>query len=288
MNTLVLLLLPYCVAKEFPLTSRCYKAHRQTLRGGNNSEQFGWPFDSDGKSCGFFDEAGEPLKPAACVQEHGLHRFVASHVRRGDAVLELGARYGTTTCAAARRARTVASLEPDAAVLAALRGNLRRRGCGATVYEGVLSRERGWRLAGRGYGAHLVAGGDDGAPVASHAVETLEAAHGGRFDVVIVDCEACVAGISDEFAGLLDRARVVLLELDGDHGDPLLARLEARHGLVAVEVVSGPRRVATAALVRGGRRCAPRDAGGCACALRAATRASRCGFPCLCGPPCGA
>ena len=282
--------------KEFPLTSRCYRNFRRGLISGNNSASYGWPF-LDEQRCNFVDEGGRPLKAGACVLEHAMHRFAEAYLRPTDAVLELGARYGTTTCAAARFAARVVSLEPDASVIAALGGNVARNGCNATVVNGALS--TGLRgplaVARAGYGTRLSdaapsGSGRDAAAVAAFTVEALEAAHlrrGARFDALFADCEDCFATLEADFSGFLDRVRLVVLELDGvGPFESLFSSLEAHHGLVVVEVASGPRQVQTAAFLRGGRRCGARAEGGCACALRTASFVSRCTFPCLCGPPC--
>ena len=148
-------------------------------------------------------------------------------VRPGDTVLELGARFGTTSCAlaaATNNSGRVISVEPDAAVHAALLANRAAHRCRFHAVLGVVSSAAmamvpkrsaelcdadGRSRAGRTGRARAAA------RLPSIAPDALQRALGLRIGVLLVDCEGCLRPLLEHDAALVRQARLLLLEEDG-------------------------------------------------------------------------
>ena len=169
----------------------------------------------------FIDECGASIN----TQTNEWHEQILAlqHVQPHHRVLELGARYGTVSCALQynRPARHVA-VEPDARVWAALAANLAANdGCEkCEVFEGFASRRPlvlGLLDAASGYGARAQAPAAADAPAACRTVEDLERhADGTRqpFTALIADCEGFLGTFLDENPRLLDGLELVVYEAD--------------------------------------------------------------------------
>ena len=169
----------------------------------------------------FIDECGAAINTH--TNEWHEQILALQHVQPHHRVLELGARYGTVSCALQynRPARHVA-VEPDARVWAALAANLAANdGCEkCEVFEGFASRRPlvlGLLDAASGYGARAQAPATADAPAACRTVEDLERlADGTRqpFTALIADCEGFLGTFLDENPRLLDGLEVVVYEAD--------------------------------------------------------------------------
>lgn len=156
-----------------------------------------------------------------CGIEWDEWTMVRALVRPEHTVLELGARFGTTSCAlaaATNNSGRVVAVEPDPAALPYLLDNRRRQQCNFAVLHGAIGTRPilFGQSAGDGYGTQT-------APAPSRRTRTprivptnlsdIEAAIGSRVDTLLIDCEGCIAhALSSE---LLRRLRLVLWEEDG-------------------------------------------------------------------------
>ena len=169
----------------------------------------------------FIDECGASINTH--TNEWHEQILALQHVQPHHRVLELGARYGTVSCALQynRPARHVA-VEPDARVWAALAANLAANdGCEkCEVFEGFASRRPlvlGLLDAASGYGARAQAPAAADAPAACRTVEDLERhADGTRqpFTALIADCEGFLGTFLDENPRLLGGLELVVYEAD--------------------------------------------------------------------------
>jgi FkbM family methyltransferase len=157
--------------------------------------------------------------------------MVAALVRPHDTVLELGARYGTTSCALAKATNNsgqVVSVEPVRYVLPYLLKNRRKHECAFHVLHGTVG-HRAQRIIDRKndpYGTYTT--GDDrsdaGGPRASCALRCppffspaqVEQLIGRRFTVALIDCEGCIDDLFGGAAGkhFLSTLQLILLEED--------------------------------------------------------------------------
>lgn len=165
--------------------------------------------------CSFLDEG---KKPANCRIEKPEHQLVKQYIQAGMAVLELGARYGTTTCAIAAQTMNsgkVVAVDPDYRVWKALTENLKQHNCSAYVHKGVVGTVERSIVVGRKYGTKTNPGhSKDSVPPLSLA--SLEKRIGQKFDAVMIDCEGCVNDFFAENPEAFDHFKIILME--GDMG----------------------------------------------------------------------
>ncbi len=152
-----------------------------------------------------------------------LWRFMDPH----SVVLEVGARFGTVSCAISKRQRYSGlrvSLEPDLWALRHwLRTNADNNRCNGTQVFGVLSNSRA-SLPTRG-GYHILAGSASNGSIPGRSVPWLQrqlANHAGlvsppNFTVLFVDCEGCAFDLVSEQAEFIRGVETIFLEADGNH-----------------------------------------------------------------------
>lgn len=203
-------------------------AHRPAMLMSNNSTMLGWHAQqalkrmpkvvttaeyAEETQCSFLDQNGQP---ASCTIEKPEHTLVNKYVKPGMVVLELGARYGTTTCAIAAQLQNsgkLVAVEPDQLVWSALDQNLQSHDCQATVLKGVVGTQERHIVTPSGYGTRTALAQ---LTVPSTSFVTLEAQLGQPFDAMLIDCEGCVETFLAENPTALDNIKVIMLE--GDMG----------------------------------------------------------------------
>lgn len=152
-------------------------------------------------------------------------------VRPDDTVLELGARFGTTSCAlaaATNNSGRVISVEPDAAVHAALLANRAAHHCRFHAVLGVVSSAAMAMVPDgpQSYATQTAVLAPDApdapdapserqARLPSIAPDALQRALGLRIDVLLVDCEGCLRPLLEHDSALVRQARLLMLEEDG-------------------------------------------------------------------------
>ena len=175
-----------------------------------------WP---DTYDCGFVADARHRFG-VDCAIELPTAAMVRRWVTPAAAVLEVGARFGQTTCeiaTAQNNSGRLVAIEPDAEVWADLTRNLEGHNCRAHVLQGVVATSAPG-LVTHGYATRTVpvegarAGG--GRAVAAVAWEALEQELGIQFDTVLVDCEGCITAFLADWEGRLPQLRLVLIEAD--------------------------------------------------------------------------
>lgn len=166
--------------------------------------------------------------------------MVSALVTPAHTVIEMGARFGTTSCmlaAMTNNSGRVISVEPeDGQVLAHLLDNREAHCCAFHIVSGTVStrpltirRAAGSKsysqqtqLAGAGRTAGEMAIGDGGSSQGETTLPnldlgTLEAATGSRINAALVDCEGCidaVLGPGEEVSPLLAQLELLMVEED--------------------------------------------------------------------------
>lgn len=166
--------------------------------------------------------------------EHDEWMMVSALVGPSAVVLELGARYGTTSCYLAQataNSGAVVAVEPDPAAQDQLVANTRRNRCSVGVVRGTVGAAAPQALVPRWSYASFTrpaAAGERAVP--NLGVAALEAQLGRQFDTVLLDCEGCIGAFFGEGSGgrallAAGRLRLLLMEEDGDEAH---ARYAAR------------------------------------------------------------
>eukprot|EP00928_Gymnodinium_smaydae_P064018 TRINITY_DN47457_c0_g1_i1.p1 TRINITY_DN47457_c0_g1~~TRINITY_DN47457_c0_g1_i1.p1 ORF type:complete len:404 (-),score=97.68 TRINITY_DN47457_c0_g1_i1:79-1290(-) len=213
--------------------------HSQAARAISQEE-----YDED-LPCSFFDEEGERL---SCTAEVPNHEMVMNFLDSGMTVLELGARYGTTTCAIASQLQNsgrIVAVEPDESALKALKVNLVNHNCNATVVHGVIGTVAR-QIQRLGDITHALEPKEPGRPPAWWLEQhpevksqlppgepepqpgpwapalpfgELETRMGMNFDALVADCEGCVENFLNENPDALKKLQMIIIEADWGHFD---------------------------------------------------------------------
>mmetsp|Transcript_18713 Transcript_18713/g.32824 ORF Transcript_18713/g.32824 Transcript_18713/m.32824 type:complete len:205 (+) Transcript_18713:110-724(+) len=167
------------------------------------------------------NEEGKPAEP--CDVEASSVEMVNMFLERSSVVLEIGARYGTVSCAIAKQQSNsgkVLSVEADPRVWDALTGNLARHGCTVNVLKGVIGTED-VTITPAGNGGY----GTVSAPVANllsnvtsphMTFDEAQSKYNMKFDTVMFDCEGCIPTTLAQNPGMLDNVKVLTLEIHND------------------------------------------------------------------------
>ena len=112
-------------------------------------------------------------------------------------VLELGARYGTSSCVIAKaqgNSGRLVSVEPDGSAQFYLRYNRLRNRCNFAIVNGTVGMRTPMRVLPLYYATHTrranLSRGD--AAVPNLSISAVEALLGWRIDTLFVDCEGCI------------------------------------------------------------------------------------------------
>lgn len=129
-------------------------------------------------------------------------------------VLELGARYGTVSCAINEKLihkNHQLSVEPDRTVWEALTTNRDRNGCDFSILYGAVSRKP-IELELNGYATTSVQ--TEKGNIQTYTLEQIEANLGLQFDCLVADCEGFLGLFLEENPQLYPRLRWILFEKD--------------------------------------------------------------------------
>jgi len=168
--------------------------------------------------CSFQTEEGNSF---LCKIEHGSRLMYTTWIRPGSSVLEVGARYGQTTCLLSKLlqpdstgARLHAS-DADPQVWDVLEGNLYQHGCHATVVRGPVGTSS-LKFELHNYGSRTISLDDPrpGVVVPAHSLRSLNA----TFDTLAIDCEGCFGSFLAENPDLLEMLSMIVVEVHGDPG----------------------------------------------------------------------
>ena len=163
---------------------------------------------------------GEDCNTFNCNTEWDEWNVVRAQVLPADAVIEFGARFGTTSCVLAEATRNsgrVVAVEPDARAHSLLLTNRERNRCNFAAVLGTVS-DRPLVLSH--LSAHhydqltRVATSSDEAVLPNVHYRDLERALGTNFTAALIDCEGCIGIVNA--SGLLagPSMRLVMLEED--------------------------------------------------------------------------
>lgn len=188
--------------------------------------------------CSFKDQSGGS---ASCQMEFPEHELVRQFIEPHMTVLELGARYGTTTFAIAAQqgnSGKLVAVAPDHRVWTVLDDNLKKHSCNAKVLRGVVGTVKrnvseggyGTRAAVRTHGPLVRRVGKNDALEAGEQGQTskwheqfsatptplskLQSDMNMSFDTLLIDCEGCVEYFLQENPDVLKQVSTILMEAD--------------------------------------------------------------------------
>jgi FkbM family methyltransferase len=144
--------------------------------------------------------------------------LVRKHLPRNAIVLELGARYGTVSCAISEvlddPMRHVA-VEPDGSVIEALKKNRDANGGKFHIYNGVVS-NKNYKIKYREcceYSTCTEESSDPGLNTLS--LEKLQEKYNLTFNCIVADCEGFFPKFIKEYPWILEQCNCIIYEKDG-------------------------------------------------------------------------
>jgi FkbM family methyltransferase len=152
----------------------------------------------------------------------------AAWVRPQASVLEVGARYGQTSCLLshvlqpAATSAKVFSVDADPTIWEALETNLAKHSCNARVVKGVMG-TKSMKLIENGYGSRVVPKDHPhpGLEIPAHTVDSLNA----TIDTLAIDCEGCFANFLEENPSLLDSLTMIMAEIHIQREEEVVQKL---------------------------------------------------------------
>lgn len=158
-----------------------------------------------------------PGQKINCGIERNSRRMYCKWISDSARVLEVGARYGQTTCALAKKLAVrghLASVEADPSVWQALEHNVKQKRCKVQLIKGVIGpRDRTVTYDGDpgdgdfGYGTYTSM--MQTVPTPHHTLESL----GAIFNTLAIDCEGCFASFLKENPALEDTLNIIIVEV---------------------------------------------------------------------------
>lgn len=163
------------------------------------------------------DQNGTPIDIS--VIEKPEQDLANQYIMANDVVFELGARYGSVSCAinsklACKTNQVV--VEPDERVWEALERNRETNQCEFHIIRGFVSNERlaltNLEDCLGGYGATYVVRDDSQIP--AYTMADINEKYNLRFNVLVADCEGFLERFFDENPSFYDALRLVIFEAD--------------------------------------------------------------------------
>ena len=186
------------------------------------------------QSVGFWDNIccsfiTETSRPASCLIERDMFSVAKELITPDDVVLEVGARYGTTTCAVARyqgNSGNLIAVEADPSVWRVLQYNLATHSCKAHLVLGVMGEKDlvlvdENQLINMPLGYAKVTSEDEnakGTHVAHFSWDDIETQTGLKINTVIFDCEGCMFPILKAYKHKFSQIQKVIIENDNHQG----------------------------------------------------------------------
>jgi len=148
------------------------------------------------------------------AQEYPEQCLAYKYINSTSTVLELGARYGSVSCAINKKLQDKmkqVSVEPDSTVWQALENNIQANGCSVNIHKGFVSKEAR-ELIHMGYASRTVKSKNTNN--LSLSVEEIQSKYNLTFDALVADCEGFLETFFDEHPFLYEQLHTVIFEAD--------------------------------------------------------------------------
>ena len=144
--------------------------------------------------------------------------LVKQYIKPNDVVLELGARYGTVSCAINKilnNQHNQVSVEPDERVWDALENNKKINDCHFNIIKGFISNKK-LNLINKdswfGYGTSSTE--DIESSIKSYTLNEIKEIYNLSFNVLVADCEGFLETFLEENPNLYNEIRLIIFEAD--------------------------------------------------------------------------
>lgn len=174
------------------------------------------PFPCLSCGCSFIDRNGVPTH---CDMEIPSRMMVARWLPEASTTLEVGARYGSNSCAIAAKQKQsgrVVAVDADRRVWDSLEKNRLSHKCNFHTVHGVIGRQD-VSIVENGYGTLAAPGSGLGSKtpgivVPHFTLDAVQQQYNLKFDVANFDCEGCLPYVLKDFPQLTAQLKLLLIE----------------------------------------------------------------------------
>jgi hypothetical protein len=170
-------------------------------------------YDKNGEIMEFYDEHNNLIDNNSI--EKPEQDLVNQYILEDDVVLELGARYGTVSCAINKKLNNKfnqISIEPDETVWHPLEINKIKNNCNFNIVKGFVSNKK-LGLTQDGYGSTFII--DEKSKIPSYSLDEIKTKYSiNKFTALVADCEGFLEVFFDENPKLYDDLRLIIFEAD--------------------------------------------------------------------------
>ena len=175
-------------------------------------------YDKNGEVMKFYNEHNNLIDNNSI--EKPEQDLVNQYILEDDVVIELGARYGTVSCAINKKLKNKKgqiSVEPDDRVWNALDNNKIKNNCNFNIIKGFISNKKldltNLGVCMNGYGATFIENNDTKIP--SYSLDEIKTQYDiNKFTALVADCEGFLEVFFDENLELYTDLRIVIFEAD--------------------------------------------------------------------------
>lgn len=147
-------------------------------------------------------------------------KLASKYVKENDIVLELGARYGSVSCAInliLNNKKNQVVVEPDSRVWSALEYNRKINNCDFNIVKGTISNDKysltNLNLCFNGYGSTCVK--DTNSTINNFSLHQVKEMYNiEKFSVLVADCEGFLETFLSENPEIYDTIRLLIFEAD--------------------------------------------------------------------------
>jgi len=169
----------------------------------------------NGEEMKFYNEKQQIIdnKSIECNEQ----RLVNTYIIESDIVLELGARYGSVSCAINKKLKNKynqISVEPDNRVWNSLELNKIKNNCYFNIIKGFISNKKlGLTNLEQEYGSTFIE--DDESNIPSFTLDDVKNKYNiNKFTALVADCEGFLEVFFDENPNLYEEIRIIIFERD--------------------------------------------------------------------------
>jgi len=145
------------------------------------------------------------------VEDHEW-RLVTRYVKPHHQILELGARYGSSSVACNKiiidKTKQI-SVEPDPFVWGALENNKRENNCDFNIIKGAISKTK-LKISDYSYSTYT----EEGDGVEIYDLWNLQNIYDIKINAIVADCEGCLGEILKNYIEIFSQVELVIYESD--------------------------------------------------------------------------
>jgi FkbM family methyltransferase len=140
-------------------------------------------------------------------------KLAEAYVKPNDVVLELGARFGSTSVTLNKiaKGKNIVCIEPDETVLETLENNRKINNCDFNIVKGIISKTK-QSIYLSDYSTYTT--NDESGNIQIYDLWQLQKDYNLEFNVLVADCEGCLSTFFHHYKEFFKQLRLVIFEMD--------------------------------------------------------------------------